>query len=31
MVAEEAERYEVDVALSMMPWNYTQIHIPSLN
>ena len=23
MVAEEAERYEVDVALSMMPWNYT--------
>ena len=23
MVAEEAERYDVDVALSMMPWNYT--------
>ncbi|MBM3803092.1 MAG: sugar phosphate isomerase/epimerase [Acidimicrobiia bacterium] len=23
MVAEEAERYGVDVALSMMPWNYT--------
>lgn len=23
MVAEEAERYNVDVALSMMPWNYT--------
>ncbi len=23
LVAEEAERYQVDVALSMMPWNYT--------
>ncbi len=23
MVAEEAERYDVDVVLSMMPWNYT--------
>ena len=23
MIAEEAERYDVDVALSMMPWNYT--------
>ncbi|MCZ6676025.1 MAG: sugar phosphate isomerase/epimerase [Candidatus Poribacteria bacterium] len=23
MVAEQAERYGVDVALSMMPWNYT--------
>ena len=23
MVAEQAERYNVDVALSMMPWNYT--------
>jgi sugar phosphate isomerase/epimerase len=23
MVAEQAERYDVDVALSMMPWNYT--------
>lgn len=23
LVAEEAERYGVDVALSMMPWNYT--------
>ena len=23
MVAEEAEQYDVDVALSMMPWNYT--------
>ena len=23
MVAEEAEQYDIDVALSMMPWNYT--------
>ena len=23
MVAEEADKYQVDVALSMMPWNYT--------
>ncbi len=23
LVAEQAERYDVDVALSMMPWNYT--------
>ena len=23
LVAEEADRYDVDVALSMMPWNYT--------
>ncbi len=23
LVAEQAERYQVDVALSMMPWNYT--------
>ena len=23
LVAEQAERYKVDVALSMMPWNYT--------
>ena len=23
MVAEEAERYDIDVAFSMMPWNYT--------
>jgi len=23
MVAEQAERYNIDVALSMMPWNYT--------
>ena len=23
MVADQAERYNMDVALSMMPWNYT--------